>query len=94
MIGPTSHIGAIFARRREHLKLTQADLAARLGKSQTYIARIEGGKRDPQWATVLEISRALELEPALIPRQSLPAVQAVLQLTASDEIPPLAGDTW
>jgi len=35
MIGPDSHIGALFAKRRERLKLTQAELARRMGKTQT-----------------------------------------------------------
>ena len=76
------------------MKLTQAELGKRLGKTQTYVARVEGAKRDPRWATVLEFARALELEPAFVPRQSIPAVSAVLKLTASDDVPPMAGETW
>ena len=94
MIDPKSHIGELFAQRREHLKLTQAELGRRMGKSQTYVARLEGAKRTPRWNTVLEFARALEMEPSFVPRESLPAVQAALRLTADDEVPPLAGEIW
>ncbi|MGH7707296.1 MAG: helix-turn-helix domain-containing protein [Vulcanimicrobiaceae bacterium] len=89
-----SHVGQAFARQRERLKLTQAGLGQRMGKTQAYVARIEGAKRNPRWTTVLEFARALELEPAFIPRQSLPAVEAVLNLTSDDEVPPFAGESW
>ena len=79
MIVPDSHIGALLANRREHLGLTQAELAQQMGKSQSYIARLEGGKRIPRWDTVLEFARALELEPALVPRESIAAVEMVLR---------------
>ena len=94
MIGPKSHIGDLFARRRQQLNLTQSELARRMGKTQTYVARVEGEKRTPRWDTVLEFARALEMEPSFVPRESIPAVQAALRLTASDEVPPLAGETW
>ena len=62
-----------------------------MGKTQSYITRVEGGKRDPRWQTVLEFARALELEPMLVPRDRLAAVDAALSLSASDEVPPLSG---
>ncbi|MBC5800089.1 MAG: helix-turn-helix domain-containing protein [Candidatus Eremiobacteraeota bacterium] len=74
--------------------MTQAELAMRMGKTQTYVARVEGGKHDPRWATVLEFARALEMEPALISRESIPAASAVLNLTSTDEVPPFAGEAW
>jgi hypothetical protein len=42
----------------------------------------------------LEFARALELEPMLVPRDRLAAVDAVLNLDASDEVPPLSGGAW
>lgn len=94
MIEPKSHIGQAILTQREHLKLTQHQLAARMGKNQTYVARIEGGKRDPRWSTVLEFARALEFEPMLIPRDKISAVQTVLRMNEQDEVPPLAGGHW
>ena len=56
--------------------------------------RVEGGKRDPRWETILEFARALELEPLLIPRDRLAAVDAAMNLSASDDVPPLTGGQW
>ena len=94
MIEPKRHIGHILARRRESLGLTQAELGKRMGKSQSYITSVEGGKRDPRWETILEFARALELEPLLIPRDRLAAVDAAMNLSASDDVPPLTGGQW
>lgn len=88
------HIGRILAARRELLGLTQTELARRMGKAQSFVTRLEGGKRDPRWETLLEFARALELEPMLVPRERIPAVEAVLRLSASDDVPPLAGGEW
>jgi predicted transcriptional regulator len=65
-----------------------------MGKTQSYITRVEGGKRDPRWQTVLEFARALELEPVFVPRERLAAVDAALNLPASADVPPLTGGEW
>jgi transcriptional regulator with XRE-family HTH domain len=56
-------VGSNVKRRREELKLTQQDLAARLGVNQSYISGLENGKRSPLLATLAEISEALQVEP-------------------------------
>ncbi len=96
MIEPKSHIGELLSRQRERLGLTQADLAKRMGKTQTYIARVEGGKRDPRWETVLDFARALELEPMLVPSSRVAAAQAIVHSESDppDETPPLVGGSW
>jgi len=94
MKGPDRHIGALLVEQRERLGLTQTQLADRMGKTQSYIARVEGGKRDPRWQTVLEFARALELEPVFVPRDRLAAVDAALELSASADVPPLTGGEW
>jgi HTH-type transcriptional regulator / antitoxin HipB len=96
MIEPKRHIGEILARERRRRHLTQADLAKLMGRDQTYIARVEGGKRDPRWATVLDFARALDLEPMLIPRSWVPAVTTIVQggSDQSNEAPPLVGGQW
>ena len=86
--------GQAFKRRRLELRLTQAELARRLGMTQSYIAAVERGDRETRWRTVLEIARALELETMLIPRERIPAVNAVLGLGTEDDVPPLTGDHW
>lgn len=96
MIETKRHIGEVLARERRRRSLTQADLADRMGRDQTYIARIEGGKRDPRWETVVDFARALDLEPMLIPRGWVPAVDTILQAGGdpSNEAPPLVGGRW
>jgi predicted transcriptional regulator len=65
-----------------------------MGTSQSYITRVEGGKRSPRWETILDFARALELEPMLIPRDKLAAVDATLKLSPFDDVPPLSGGEW
>jgi HTH-type transcriptional regulator / antitoxin HipB len=96
MIEPIRHIGRLLAEQRERLGLTQVELAERMGRDQTYVARVEGGKRDPRWETVLDFARALELEPMLIPRSRVPATNAIIQAPSDlpGDVPPLVGGAW
>ena len=94
MIVDSGTLGQALKRRRLGLRLTQAELARRIGTTQSYIAAVERGDRETRWSTVLEIARALELEPTLVPRERLPAVEAVLHLSPEDDVPPLTGEVW
>jgi transcriptional regulator with XRE-family HTH domain len=94
MIVDSGTVGQAFKRRRLALGLTQAALAGRIGTTQSYIAAVERGDREIRWSTVLEIARALELEAVLVPRERLPAVEAVLHLSPEDDVPPLTGEGW
>jgi transcriptional regulator with XRE-family HTH domain len=55
---------ALLVRRRERLGLTQAELAARLGEYQSFVARLESGQRRIDVVEFLEISSALNFDPA------------------------------
>jgi predicted transcriptional regulator len=92
----TAYIGRSLAQQRERLGLTQAELARRMGTTQAWIAQMETGKREPRWSTLQDFARALELEPMLIPRSRVSAVEAFLQHQTDlpIEAPPLAGDRW
>ena len=94
MIVDSGTLGQALKRRRLALGLTQAEVAQRIGTTQSYIAAVERGDRETRWSTVLELARALELEPMLVPRERLPAVEAVLHLNAEDNVPPLTGEVW
>jgi transcriptional regulator with XRE-family HTH domain len=94
MVVDSGTVGQAFKRRRLALGLTQAALAGRIGTTQSYIAAVERGDREIRWSTVLEIARALELEAVLVPRERLPAVEAVLHLSPEDDVPPLTGEGW
>jgi len=62
--------------------------------TQSYIAAVERGDREIRWSTALELARGLELEPMLIPRDRIAAVNAVLHFELEDDVPPLTGDHW
>jgi DNA-binding XRE family transcriptional regulator len=49
----------ILKERRKELKITQRELADRVGKKREYIALLEKGKTDMQLSTFLNISQAL-----------------------------------
>ena len=55
------YYGEILRERRKELKLTQDQLAQKIGKKRSYIAFIEQGKTDIQLSTFLSISNALGL---------------------------------
>ena len=55
-------IGSQIHRLREHLGMTQAQLARRAGTTQQAIALIEADKVDPRLSTLQKIAAALECE--------------------------------
>lgn len=59
------YYGEILRDRRKELKITQQELAEKIGKERSYIARIEKGETDMQLSSFVRIARALGLE--LIP---------------------------
>ena len=56
------YYGEILKDRRKELKITQQQLAERVGKDRSYIAYIEQGKTDMQLSTFLNITNALGLK--------------------------------
>ena len=52
----------VAARRKQGLK--QADVAARLGKPQSYVAKYEGGERRLDIVEFLRVSEAIGFDPA------------------------------
>jgi transcriptional regulator with XRE-family HTH domain len=54
---------------RERAGLTQQQLADRLGKPQSFVAKYEGGERRIDVIEFLAIARALELDPARAVRE-------------------------
>lgn len=51
---------------RKHQKITQSELAKRVGKKREYIAALERGETDMQLSTFLSISNALGLHFGLV----------------------------
>ncbi len=84
-------VGELLADAREGQGLSQSELARRLGVSGANLSRIEHGA-DLRVSTLLEISRALQLEPMLVPKHSVPSVRALLDdLYRSDTTEPERG---
>lgn len=63
---------------RDERGVSQANLAKRLGVAPSHISRIEHGA-DPRLSTFVEMARALQAEPMLVPREHLSAVRALLE---------------
>jgi UDP-N-acetylglucosamine 1-carboxyvinyltransferase len=59
---PLSSIGAMIARLREDRRMTQSDLAGKIGTTQSAVARIEKGEQNLSTETLAKISAALDHE--------------------------------
>ncbi|MDE5801266.1 MAG: helix-turn-helix transcriptional regulator [Paramuribaculum sp.] len=59
------YYGSLLRDRRRELKLTQREVAEKIGREQTYIARIERGKVDIQLSSFIRIATVLGIQ--LIP---------------------------
>lgn len=84
--GGTRPIGQLLAEERERQGISQGRLARDLGVSAANLSRIEHGS-DLRVSTLLELARALGLEPMLIPKQAAAAVRSVLEDLTSVEPP-------
>jgi transcriptional regulator with XRE-family HTH domain len=54
----------LLIRKREAAGMTQADLAARLGEYQSFVARLESGQRRVDVVEFLELADAIGFDPA------------------------------
>ncbi len=79
-----SDLTIALAAARRRAGLNQRALAAKIGADQSYVSKVERGAVDPQTSTLVEIARALGLEVMLVPRQLVPAVQALRREFALD----------
>lgn len=67
---------------------SQRALAQRTGLTQSHISKIESAALEPGLSSFIDLARALDLEPMLIPRKMIPAVQAIVRAPASSESEP------
>ena len=54
--------GNMLRERRKELNLTQKQLAAKIGREQSYIARVENGKADIQLSSFFRIATILGIQ--------------------------------
>jgi predicted transcriptional regulator len=92
--GSLVEIGLILRERRRHLDLTQTEVARRAATTRSTVHRIEAGQLNPTWMLVVAISQALDLQPVLVPRSRLRAVEVIMRDQETDGTPPLAGSHW
>ncbi|XOV81746.1 MAG: helix-turn-helix domain-containing protein [bacterium] len=64
---------------REAKGFSQRELAALADIPQSHISKIEKGSVDLRVSSLVELARALDLELALIPRKSMPAVKSIVR---------------
>jgi transcriptional regulator with XRE-family HTH domain len=76
-------IAATLSAARHRAGLSQRELAAKLGIAQSHLSKIERSAIDPQVSSLVQIARALGLELMCVPRQLVPAVQALQREVAS-----------
>jgi transcriptional regulator with XRE-family HTH domain len=72
----TDYIAKTLRETRENKGLSQRELAKLAGVTQNHISKIENGL-DLRISSLVEVARALDLELALVPRKSIPAIQAI-----------------
>ena len=72
----------IAARRRAGL--SQRALSDKVGLAQSHISKIERAAVDPQISSLMEMARILCLELMLVPKQLVPALQALKQEATPD----------
>lgn len=56
------YYGSLIRDRRKELKLTQREVADKIGREQTYIARVERGKADIQLSSFFRIAAVLGIQ--------------------------------
>ncbi len=71
-------VGAVLRQARKDRGLSQDELSKQLGIGQGTLSRAETST-DVQFGTLQQIARALDLEPMLVPRRLVPAVDAIVR---------------
>ncbi len=56
------YYGQLLRNRRRELKMTQREVAEKLGREQSYIARVERGKADIQLSSFFRIAAVLGIQ--------------------------------
>ena len=57
-------VGESVRRYREAARLSQEDLAARMGVDQGYVSKLEAGQRNPTIVTIWHLANALNVKPS------------------------------
>jgi len=82
-MGTTDEISREIKAAREAKGLSQRALAKMAGMPQSHISKIENAGVDLRVSSLTEIARALDLELALVPRKTVPAVKSIVRSARS-----------
>ncbi len=77
----TEYIASTLRFAREARGLSQRELSVTSGVPQGHISKIENNAVDLRVSSLIALARVLDLEPMLIPRKSVPAVQSIASST-------------
>ena len=77
-------IVSALAAARHRAGLSQRALADKVGIAQSHLSKIERAAVDPQISSLMEIARVLGLELMLVPKQLVPALQALKRNATPD----------
>ncbi len=84
----TEYLARMLHRARKTKGLSQRLLGTMTAVPQGHISRIENGEVDIRVSSLIELARALDLEPMLVPRAAVPAVESIIQGSLEDtELP-------
>jgi transcriptional regulator with XRE-family HTH domain len=80
----TEYIAETLKAAREAKGLSQRDLSNRAGVPQSHISKIESGVVDLRLSSLISLARVLDLELALVPRKTMPAVRSIVRSSAQE----------
>jgi transcriptional regulator with XRE-family HTH domain len=75
----SEHIAERLRVARKAAGLSQRELSMRSGLTQSHISQIERGEMEPGLSSLVDLTRALDLEVVLVPRKMLPAIRSIVQ---------------
>lgn len=78
----------LLRRTRDQAGLTQAAVAERLGKPQSYVAKTEGGERRLDVVEFVSLARALGAEPSAL----IAALDGMMPIATASEAEDLGGE--
>lgn len=78
----SEHLLIQLREAREAAGTSQRTLSERSGLTQSHISQIESRKMEPGLSSFIELARALELEPVLVPKKLIPAVLGIIRAQA------------
>lgn len=78
----TEYIASSLRAAREAKGFSQRELSAKSGVPQGHISKIENGAVDLRVSSLVALARVLDMELSLVPRKSVPAVNAIARSTA------------